>query len=154
MMTEGKAHLVRKVRFLTKTTGEKKSRRKAKTEQEIACSHSTKDESNLDKLSQIRQVNQEKPKRQENHLNQINGQTEIKPTIHIDEKPTQQIHTDTNRSATEPDIKSPKTSPETGIFNKISSIWTNRNENTASDTSQKDKPKPDIVKSFKKFFKS
>lgn len=144
MMTEGKAHLVRKVRFLTKTTGEKKSRRKAKTEQEIACSHSTKDESNLDKLSQIRQVNQEKPKRQENHLNQINGQTEIKPTIHID----------TNRSATEPDIKSPKTSPETGIFNKISSIWTNRNENTASDTSQKDKPKPDIVKSFKKFFKS
>lgn len=78
-------------------------------------------------------------------------------SIQIDKKPqnSQQINgKDSSKSAIEPEITSPKTSPETGIFNKISSIWTNRNENTTSDTSQNEKKQPDLVKSFKKFFKS
>lgn len=69
---------------------------------------------------------------------------------HIDVKI---IHTDSDNTN-----KSPKASDDTGIFNKISSIWTKRNENTASDTSHKqqnNKNQSDsIVKHFKKLFKN
>lgn len=139
MMREQKAHLVRKKRFLTKKTEEVKRVQKPKTEQEIACSHSKQNQSHSDKIDR-------------------SSPNETDP-IPIDAKQTQQDTksqtTTTTKTTTEQNTtNSPKTSPEIGIFDKISSIWTNKNENTASDAAQKTNKKPDLVKNFKKFFKS
>lgn len=134
MMTEGKEHLVRKNRFLTKNNEERKPGSKQKIEQESACSQS--------KPSDL-------------HFNQIDCSSHTEPdSIQIDSEQTQQ---DTRKKTTKNEQKtttSPKASPETGIFDKISRIWTNGNENTASDTSQKNQKQIDLVKNFKKFFKS
>lgn len=115
------------------------------------CSHSKTKESNL---------NQEivsNPK-----------SIQVNPTQSVPNKPIQSridvkvIHDDTSTTKldTENDNtkrQAPKTIDDTGIFNKISSIWTKRNENTASDATHKqrnDKNQDDsIVKSFKKLFK-
>lgn len=71
--------------------------------------------------------------------------------IEIDKNTAQQ---DTNNQMQlKKNIKSPKTTPEIGIFDKISSIWMNKNENTASND-QHNKNQPDIIKRFKQLFKS
>lgn len=75
--------------------------------------------------------------------------------IHADTSPTKLTTDNDNTKTTQ------KTSADTGIFNKISRIWTKRNENTASDTDtdtsnkqQNEKNQSDsFVKSFKKLFK-
>lgn len=101
-------------------------------------------------------MNQQNQK-QNDPVHSIKDLSKTSSSLQIDEKPQKPQpanETDSPKSTIKP-ITSPKTSPETGIFNKISSIWTNRNENTTSDNSQNKKKQPDdIVKSFKKFFKS
>lgn len=89
-----------------------------------------------------------------------NTSSNIEPSkSHIDVKT---IHSDTQPPESainndDPNISS-TTSTDTGIFNKLSSIWTKRNENTASDSSsQKQQNKNqtnNIVQSFKKLFKN
>lgn len=72
-------------------------------------------------------------------------------TIHSDTQPPESAIINDNQKI------SSTTSTDTGIFNKLNSIWTKRNENTASDvSSQKQQNKNQtnsIIKSFKKLFK-
>lgn len=151
-MAAGKPHLVRKSRFLVKSPDAKKASKKSPSnEQEVVCSHSKTKESNL---------NQE--------IVSNSKSIQVNPTQSVPNEPIQSridmkaIHDDTSTTKldTENDHtkrQAPKTIDDTGIFNKISSIWTKRNENTASDATHKqrnDKNQDDsIVKSFKKLFK-
>lgn len=115
------------------------------------CSHSNTNKTNFN---------------QENPINSKSIPTN--PTQSVPNEPIQShidvkaIHADTSTTKLDTNNndntkKSPKTSADTGIFNKITSIWTQRNENTTSDATHKqqnDKNHSDgIVKSFKKLFK-
>lgn len=151
MMAAGKPHLVRKSRFLAKSTDAKKPREKSSSnEQGVACSHSNTNKSNFNQennqvIPKLNQIVDNKP---------IQAHIDVK-AIHADTSPTKLTTDNDNTKTTQ------KTSADTGIFNKISSIWTKRNENTASDTDtdtsnkqQNNKNQSDsFVKSFKKLFK-
>lgn len=129
MLLEEKGHLVRKKQFVTKkekrnVTKIQSVHEKKPSEQQLACSHLNEGDPNLKQVDR----------------SLSNDQNSIKDT--------------STSTENEPQTNSPKTSPEIGIFKKISGIWMNRNENTASDDQQKNKNKPDLVKNIKKLFKT
>lgn len=153
-MAAGKPHLVRKSRFLVKSTDAKKPRKKSPSnEQEVACSHTNTNESNFNQENPVNSKSIQANPTQSILHKPIQSHVDVK-VIHID-RSTAKL--DTNNNDKDNNNDRPKTTANTGIFNKISSIWTKRNENTASDATHKqqnDKNQSDnIVKSLKKLFK-
>lgn len=114
------------------------------------CSHSNKDASDRDHAQTFYQSTQ---KSEFTPVNKVNVKPENEKLTKSDEKLNQPIDKVGSEPSAENDRQSPNINPEVGIFNKLSNIWTNRNESTASETSKKHKDQPNLVKSFKKFFK-
>lgn len=126
----------------------------------MACSHSNVNKTNFDQENpKLVQKNQDysgiNSSPDFENLNKIVSNKPNKSQIAVNAIQTDSKDTDlaTNNDN---DKKPSKTNIEAGIFNEINSIWTNRNENTASDTSQKQNKNhsDNFINSFKKLFKS